>query len=142
MTTTVPGALLAAGAAIANLGYTPPNPAAPTALVAAYTPAVVTTFHATAMAVNCDASNVFTTTLTANVTSAPTFTSPNDGQTVNWFFTQDATGSRTMTWPAAFKWPGGTVPTLTTAANAVDLLVATYRAATGFWYVALTKDLK
>ena len=139
MTTTVPGALLAAGAAVANLGYTPPNPAVPAALVAAYTPPGAVAFSATAMVVNCDASNVFTTTLTANVTVAPTFTSPNDGQTINWFLTQDATGSRTMTWPTSFKWPAGSAGTLSTAANSVDLLVATYRASTGFWYCALTK---
>ena len=36
--------------------------------------------------------------------------------------TQDATGSRTVTWPAAVKWSGGTAPTLTTAANAVDVI--------------------
>lgn len=108
----------------------------------AHTPPVAVTFSATAMAVNCALSNVFTTTLTANVTVAPTFTSPNDGQTINWFLTQDATGSRTMTWPTSFKWAGGTVPTLSTAANAVDLLVATYRAATGHWYCTLVKDFK
>jgi hypothetical protein len=36
--------------------------------------------------------------------------------------TQDATGSRTATWPAAVKWPNGTAPTLTTAANSVDVI--------------------
>lgn len=35
---------------------------------------------------------------------------------------QDATGSRTVTWPASVKWPGGTAPTLTTAANGEDLI--------------------
>jgi hypothetical protein len=142
MTTLVPGALLAAGAAVANLGFTPPNPASPTSLVATYTPASAVTFSATAMSLNCDASNVFTTTLTANVTTAPTLSSANDGQTLNWFLTQDATGSRTMTWPTSFKWPGGTAGVLSTAANSVDLLVATYRAATGFWYTTLVKDFK
>jgi hypothetical protein len=95
---------------------------------AATTPSAVT-FNATTMSLNCDASNVFTTTLTANVTVAPTLSSANDGQTINWFLTQDATGSRTMTWPTSFKWPGGTAGVLSTAANAVDMLVATYRAA-------------
>lgn len=139
MTTLVPGAMLAAGAAVANLGYTPVNPATPVAMTAAYTTPASVTFHATAMSLNCDASNVFTTTLTANVTVAPTLSSPNDGQTINWFLTQDATGSRTMTWPTSFKWPSGTPVALSTAANAVDLLVATYRAATGHWYVTLSK---
>lgn len=99
-------------------------------------------FSATAMTLNCDASNVFTTTLTANVTTAPALSSANDGQTINWFLTQDATGSRTMTWPTTFKWPGGTAGVLSTAANAVDMLVATYRAAPGHWYATLVKDFK
>lgn len=105
---------------------------------AATTPAAVA-FSAAAMAVDCALSNVFTTTLTANVTTAPTFSNLKDGQTINWFLTQDATGSRTMTWPASFKWPGGSAGVLSTAANSVDMLVATYRAATGFWYAGLTK---
>jgi hypothetical protein len=109
---------------------------------AVQTPPVAVTFSATAMSLNCDLSNVFTTTLTANVTVAPTLSSPNDGQTVNWFLTQDAGGSKTMSWPAAFKWPGGTAGVLSTAANSVDLLVATYRASTGFWYATLVKDFK
>lgn len=106
---------------------------------AAATKPVAVTFSATAMTVNCDLSNVFTTTLTANVTVAPTLSSPNDGQTINWFLTQDAGGNKTMTWPATFKWPGGTPVALSTGANAVDLLVATYRATPGHWYCTLTK---
>jgi hypothetical protein len=35
--------------------------------------------------------------------------------------TQDGTGSRTLSWNAAFKFAGGTVPTLTTTASAVDV---------------------
>lgn len=97
------------------------------------------TFSATAMAMDCSLSNVFTTTFTANVTVAPTFSNVADGQTINWFITQDATGSRTMTWPTSFKWPGGTAGALSTAANAVDLLVATYRSDTGFWYATIAK---
>lgn len=139
MTTKVPGSLLAAGAAIANLGYTPPNPAAPLPLVQAYTPTIAVAFSATAMALDCALSNVFTTTVTANVTVAPTLSNPGDGQTINWFLTQPAVGGKTMTWPASFKWPAGTAGVLSTGNNAVDLLVATYRAATGFWYVSLTK---
>ena len=139
MTTKVPGAMLAAGAAIANLGFAPQNPDAPAELVQAYTVPSVVAFSATAMTLNCALSNVFTTVVGANVTVAPTLSNPGDGQTINWFLTQDSAGSKTMTWPASFKWPGGTPGALSTAANAVDLLVATYRAATGHWYVALTK---
>ena len=106
---------------------------------AAYTPSVAVTFSATAMTVNCALGNVFTTTFTANVTTAPTISNPFDGQTINWFITQDATGSRTMTWPTSFKWPGGTAGVLSTAANSVDLVVATYRSSTGFWYTTISK---
>lgn len=35
---------------------------------------------------------------------------------------QDATGSRTVTWGTAFKFPGGVKPVLSTAANAIDIL--------------------
>lgn len=35
---------------------------------------------------------------------------------------QDATGNRTLSWPnPPFKWPGGSAPVLSTAANAVDV---------------------
>jgi hypothetical protein len=106
---------------------------------AAYTAPVAVTFNATTMAVDCALSNVFTTTFTGNVTVAPTFSNLKDGQTINWFITQDATGSRTMTWPTSFKWPNGAAGVLSTSANSVDLLVATYRSATGFWYCSLSK---
>jgi len=39
---------------------------------------------------------------------------------------QDATGSRTVTWPASVKWPAGTAPTLSTGANAVDIITFYY----------------
>lgn len=106
----------------------------------AQTTPVVVTFSATAMAIDCALSNVFTIAMTANVTTAMTFSNLKDGQTINVFITQDATGSRTMTWPASFKWPGASAGVLSTGANDVDLLVATYRSATGFWYASLLKD--
>jgi len=36
---------------------------------------------------------------------------------------QDGSGGRTLAYNSVFKFPGGTAPTLTTTANAVDLLV-------------------
>lgn len=35
---------------------------------------------------------------------------------------QDGTGNRTLTFGSAYKFPGGTDPTLSTAANAVDII--------------------
>jgi hypothetical protein len=105
---------------------------------AATSPSVVA-FSATAMTMNCLLSNVFSTTFTGNVTTAPTLSNPINGQTINWFITQDATGNRTITWPSSFRWSGGLVQTLSTGANAVDLLVITYRSTTGLWYASLSK---
>ena len=108
---------------------------------AATTPVAVA-FSATAMTLDASLSNVFTTTFTASVTVAPTITNPKDGQTINWFITQDSSGSRLITgyWPTGFKWPGGSAGVLSTAANSVDLLVATYRATPGYWYASLVKN--
>ena len=83
-------------------------------------------------------SNVFTSTLTENVATL-TLSNPAQGQTVNMLLTQDATGSRLMTWPASFKWPGGTASVLSTNSNAVDLLVITYIGTD--WYASMIKDL-
>lgn len=41
------------------------------------------------------------------------------------FIKQDGTGSRTVTWPSAVKWPESTAPTLSTAAGAVDVVSLT-----------------
>ena len=52
-----------------------------------------------------------------------TFQDPSNevaGQSGSIIITQDGTGSRTAAWNSAFKWTGGTAPTLSTAANAVD----------------------
>lgn len=66
-------------------------------------------------------SQVATLTLTGNTTfDAPT--NMKDGGTYVIILKQDATGSRTAAWNAVFKWPGGTAPTLSTAANAVDIV--------------------
>ena len=37
--------------------------------------------------------------------------------------TQDGTGGHAMSWGTAYKWADGLAPTITTQANAVDLLV-------------------
>jgi hypothetical protein len=52
-----------------------------------------------------------------------TFAAPSNqvvGQSGSIFITQDGTGSRTATFNSAFKFVGGTAPTLSTAASAID----------------------
>jgi hypothetical protein len=106
----------------------------------ASTTPVALTFSAAAGTMDASQSNVFTLTMTGIVTAAYTISGQADGQTINWFITQDASGSRTMVWPATFLWDQGSTPgTLTTTANAVDLVVMTWRAATSKWYASLAK---
>jgi len=59
-------------------------------------------------------------TLAGNRTLALTSGSYYVGQTFDIKITQDATGSRTVTWWSAIKWTGGTIPTLTTTAGKSD----------------------
>ena len=100
---------------------------------------VVVAFAGTGMSVDCSLSNVFTTTLTGNITGAPSLINGGDGQTINWRLQQDGTGNRTISWPANFRWPSGTVQALSTPANSVDLLVASFFASSGTWLANLIK---
>lgn len=88
------------------------------------------------LSINCNDSNVFTVSMTENV-STLTLSNASDGQTINVRFTQDATGGRTITWPASFKWAGGSAGSLSSGANEVDFLVATYIGSS--WYASLLK---
>ena len=63
--------------------------------------------------------NYHTVTLAHNTT----FADPSNevaGQSGSIIITQDGTGSRTAAWNSAWKWAGGTAPTLSTTAGAVD----------------------
>lgn len=53
-------------------------------------------------------------------------TNMRDGQVLRWRITQDAAGSRAMTYGSKFKWAGGAAPALSTAANARDIITGTY----------------
>ena len=63
------------------------------------------------------------------------------GQSGSIFITQDGTGSRTASWKANWKWKGGTAPTLSTAAGAVDR-VDYIIAASGSIHAVATLDVK
>lgn len=69
------------------------------------------------------AGNVHTATLDANCTF--TLTAPASGTScvIELYLTQDGTGSRTVTWPGSVVWVGGSAPTLSTAAAAVDRII-------------------
>ena len=70
-----------------------------------------------------------TVTLSGNITFGnPSNTSSAIGQSGSIFIIQDGTGSRTASFHADYKFVGGTAPTLSTAANAVDRLDYVIRA--------------
>ena len=83
------------------------------------TPVALT--DAATIAVDLSLGNNFTVTLAGNRTlGAPT--NVTAGQSGVIVVTQDGTGSRTLAYNSAYKFAGGTAPTLTTTASAVDVL--------------------
>src|SRR3990167_2475700 len=62
------------------------------------------------------------------------------GMTLILILKQDGTGSRVITWPTNFHFPGGTEPLLSTAANAIDVWSGVYDGTN--WLGALSKDHK
>lgn len=72
--------------------------------------------------IDLEVANVKDLTLTANCTL--TFSNPPATGIAGSFtliLRQDATGSRTVTWPASVRWAGGVAPTLTTTASRTDI---------------------
>lgn len=61
-------------------------------------------------------------TLNANTTFI--FPAPSIGAGFTLLLRQDATGSRTITWPSvpSIIWAGGTAPTITSTANRTDII--------------------
>lgn len=86
--------------------------------------AVVTANTGTAYGINLASGNVFNLTATGNVTFTFSGATASKACSFALYLKQDATGSRTVTWPSgSVKWAGGTAPTISTAANALDILV-------------------
>ncbi|NTW32247.1 MAG: hypothetical protein HGB12_06435, partial [Bacteroidetes bacterium] len=81
-------------------------------------------------------SNVQEITLSAN--RSFTFTNGKSGGVYILFIKQNGTGNWSVTWPSNIMWTGGTAPTLTTTANAVDVIKFVYD---GNDYYAITTTL-
>lgn len=83
-------------------------------------------------AVNIDlaSGDIITATLTGNATLTWTNLPPSGyGADIELRLTQDATGSRTVTWPASTKWPGGSAYVVTPTASAMDVIGFTVNSA-------------
>lgn len=91
--------------------------------------AYVTLTDAATVAIDLSLGNHFQVTLGGNrVIGAPTNVVAGQSGVIR--LVQDSTGSRTASWNSVFKFPGGTAPTLTTAANSVDLVAYHVESAT------------
>jgi hypothetical protein len=88
-----------------------------------YREGVVTANTSTAYTISLATGTVQILTLTGNCTY--TFPTPVAGKSFTLVQKQDATGSRTVTWPASVDWPGATAPTLTATASKADKFVFT-----------------
>lgn len=68
--------------------------------------------------------NVFNVTLNVATTTF-TFTGATSGKACSFaiYLRQNATGNRAVTWPSSVRWAGGTAPTISTTASAVDIVV-------------------
>lgn len=98
------------------------------------------TSSAGSMAIDLAATNNFSHTLTENTTlAAPS--NPTAGQSGNIVFTQHASSPKTLAYNSFWKFKGGTVPSLTATAGAVDVLTY-YVCSAGFAVCNLITDVK
>jgi hypothetical protein len=88
-----------------------------------YTEEVFTGNSSTAITLDLANGTVQIITLTGNCVY--TFPTPVAGKSFTLIHLQDATGSRTVTWPATVDWPSATAPTLTATALRADKFVFT-----------------
>lgn len=96
-----------------------------------------------AMTLDLSQSNVFEILLTNGVTLTFTNPPPSTVYTFTLIIKQDATGGRTISWPASVKWPGAVVPPATTSANAVDIWSGvTYDGGTTYAMSLSIKDVR
>jgi hypothetical protein len=105
---------------------------------AAQAAAVVALTPGTTVNVNAALSNAFSLVPAQNFTLANPSGATN-GQTIRIVIKQDGTGNRTWTLGSQYKFAGGIVPTLSTAANAVDYFSAQFFSNDTIWMSALVK---
>jgi len=105
-------------------------------------PANVTITYGTTTSIDFSTFNNGTITLTGNITTM-NVSNVIAGKSGRIRFIQDATGSRTTVWNSTFKFAGGTTPSLSTAANAVDVLYYDCETSPAtVCYASLNKDMK
>lgn len=96
---------------------------------------ITTLTSAASVTIDMADSNNFTCTMGHNITFANP-TNLTAGQSGSIFLVQDGTGSRTGSWGSYWDFAGGTAPTLTTTAAAVDRIDYVVRSSTSIHAVA------
>ena len=99
------------------------SPTLTTPTINGYSEGVVTANTSTSYTIDISAGTIQILTLTGSCTY--TFPAANSGKSFFLVQKQDGTGSRTVTWPAAVKWPSSAAPTLTSTASKADLFAFT-----------------
>ncbi len=88
-------------------------------------------------AINCEAGNVFSLTLTENISTFNWNNPPTSGVAYGFSLKviQDSSASGyTISWPSTIDWPNATAPTLTSTASAVDQFVFYTHDGGSNWY--------
>lgn len=101
---------------------------------------VETLTYAATVTIDASLADNFRLVLTGNVILAAPI-NMRSGQVINVRIIQDATGSRLITWNAAFLFAGGTDPIASTAGNSRDFLSAQYDSTDATWYTSYMKGL-
>ncbi len=81
--------------------------------------------YSASITIDASLGNVFSITLAGNVTSSSLINALAN-QRIEIHLIQDATGSRTFSWPVNMKFVGGSAPALTTTANSADIFTFTF----------------
>ena len=112
-----------------------PRTASSTITIGAAASNLTTLTSAASITIDLNNNNNFKVTLAHNATfNNPS--NPTAGQTGSIFITQDGSGSRTASWGTDWDFAGGTAPTLTTTAGAVDRIDYVIKDATNIHAVA------
>jgi adenine deaminase len=77
------------------------------------------------LTLDLSAASVFSVNLNSNITTLTLNNLQASGNTTSFVLNLTADGTaRTFAWPAAFRWPSATAPTVTSALNKTDVIVA------------------
>jgi len=100
--------------------------------------ALQTISSTTGTTLNLNNANVFAVTLSvASTTLSVSNATAGKACSLAIYLIQDSTGGRTVAWPNGTKWPDATPPTLSTDANAVDIVVLESIDGGNSWYGTL-----